>query len=181
MHRLIIFTSIITGIATLAFYSVINYLMFGDFGFVAAGRIVFASKYGYFDYLILPLGILAGMLWYRNSRTENMVFKNLFNFGWQITLVSSVLFSAFIFTYLQYIDPGYFDKLISLIKQINTEGKVLSANSLQMLESAKSMEENALFRSPIFYALVNLIVYLALGFLGSLIFASALKKKWMIY
>lgn len=175
MRAITFLTVLITGLLTLIFYVTVNYLLFQDFGFVPAGRIVFASKYGYIDYLILPIGILIGMYTYKKV-SNGTTFKKLFRFGLQTTIKASILFSAFIFIYLQFIEPDYFYKLIDLIKQVDIPGKELSSFEKEMLISAKSIEETELFRSPLFYTTANFLVYFLLGTLSSFLFATLLNK-----
>jgi hypothetical protein len=176
MKAISLATVIITGFLTLSFYTLINYALFGDFGFVPAGRIVFASRYGYFDYLILPPGIMLGMYIFR-QRLKEAAFKRLFEFGWKTAIAASVTFSAFIFTYLQFIDPGYFHKLVELIGQTDIRGKEPTSFVKEMLARAKSIKETELFRNPLFYTTANFSIYFLLGILSSFLFATILKRN----
>src|SRR5688572_3038754 len=107
MRTLSFLTVVTTGILTLIFYSLINYILFEDFGFIPAGRIVFTSNFGYLDYLILPLGLLTGTIILKRKQ-KTSTFRQIFLFGFNTTLLASVLFSCFIFIFLQFIEPAYF-------------------------------------------------------------------------
>lgn len=163
------------GLTSLAFYAIINFVLFRDFGLVPAGRIVFTSDFGYLDYLLLPLGIFVGILVLRNQKPAT--FKDLFLFGFKTSLIASTLFSTFIFVGLQFIEPGYFAKLIVLVKQLDSPGLILSPIKAEMLVRARIIEANELFQNPYFYGIGNFFVYLLLGTLSALLFAAIMRKK----
>jgi len=176
MRTLSILTVLATGILTLIFYTTINYIVFEDFGFVPAGRIVFTSNFGYLDYLILPLGLCLGtVILIRKQKTIS--FKSLFLFGLKTTLLAAILFGTFIFVYLQFIDPDYFQKLIDLIKQLEASKAELTPLKKEMLIRVKTIEETEIFRNPYFYGIANFFAYLIIGSIGTLLFASFLRRK----
>jgi hypothetical protein len=100
MRVLTILTVLATGLLTLIFYATVNYVIFNDFGFIPAGRIVFTTDFGYYDYFILPLGLLIGSIIFR-SLNNKATFREIFMFGFHATIQASFIFSSFIFVYLQ--------------------------------------------------------------------------------
>jgi hypothetical protein len=176
MRTLSFFTVLGVGVLSLTFYSTINYILFKDFGFLPAGRIVFTSDFGYLDYLILPLGILVGIAILRRKQ-ETMSFRYLLRFGLKTTLLASVLFSAFIFVYLKFIEPHYFPKLIGLVKQLETSETVLTPVKREMLIRVKTMEESKVCTNAGFYGIANFFAYLTIGTVSTFLFATFLRRK----
>ena len=160
----------------MTFYVIVNFIIFGDVGLVPSGRIVFASLYGYFDYLLLPLAIAGAMYIIRLKHGNASGFRYLFRFGIATTLTSAVLFSAFIFVALES-DPEYFEKLIHSIRSIEIPSSGPTAFQEHMLQSAVKIEQTSLLRSSLFYAVANLVVYSALGLISSYLSAKILSAE----
>ncbi|PBQ30637.1 hypothetical protein CNR22_02230 [Sphingobacteriaceae bacterium] len=169
----------LAGVLSIAYYMLINYVYFSDFGFVESGRIVFASPYGYFDYLLLPFCIVTGQAIYRKRNNANLTYHKLIAFGWKTSLLASIIFATFIYTALQLSSPNYFEDLITLIKEMNASGNEPEPFTQKLLIHIKPLEATPLFRSALFYAIANLFAYFFLGTLSSWIFAILIKNTAM--
>lgn len=174
MNKFSLITASVAGILSLLYYVCINYFYFHDFGFVETGRIVFASAYGYFDYLLLPLCVFVGTKFYKQKYSN---YKALVAFGWKTSLLAASLFSVFIFTALSFATADYFRELISLIKEMNAPANKPEPFVKSLLVNIAPIEKTELYRSPHFYALVNFAVYFLLGILAGRLFLIQLRKN----
>ena len=150
--------------------------------FIGVGLIIFSlllyffglnqNEFQFPGYIILALGIVAGVKQYRTEALSGFISYRLsLKTGTAIALFSAFLFNFYTYIFYKFIDPS---QLVKMLEQIK----------IQMASQGRSEEETDLamslvdkFVSPGWLFISGLFGYTFIGFIFSLISSFFLKKE----
>ena len=136
------FGAIAGGIIVL--YSIILFVIMGDFSQITAKDLQTAETLGYIRYLVLLLGVVMGMLAFRRKTPGVIGYKQMLALGAGVAVVSAVFVGLLEWIYVA-MNPTFFDDYGRLALEAM---KAKGASAADIAEFHKQQEAFAWLREP---------------------------------
>lgn len=160
----------------------VNYTM--TYGAITGGALVIFSillyisgnylndYLGYFNYLILIIGIIIGTKNFRDKELNgNMPYSKALGTGTLIALFSSIILAFYNFIFLKFVDP----QIITEMQKMAEEAMLQRGMSADEVENAMQMQSKMM--TPGWISIFVIPVMTFFGFIFSLITSIFLKKE----
>jgi len=124
------------------------------------------------SYAIMIGGIVLATINYRNTELGGAItYGQALGFGTMLILVASILYAIYNFVFMQFIDPGFSEKML----QMAEEQLVDRGMSTEQIDMAIEMQRKIM--KPWLISLISIPGNVFFGFLFSLVTSIFVKKK----
>jgi hypothetical protein len=124
------------------------------------------------SYIIMIGGIVLATINYRNTELGGAIsYGQALGFSTMVILFASLLSAIYTFVFMQFIDPGFVEKILQMTEQQLID-KGMSTEQIDM-----TVEMQRKFMKPWLISLISIPGTVFFGFLFSLITSIFLKKK----
>jgi hypothetical protein len=125
------------------------------------------------SYLIFLGGIILATVNYRNTELGGSItYGQALGFGTMVVLWASILSAIYTFVFMQFIDPGFAEKILQMTEKQLTEKGGMTDEQIEM-----TLDFQRKFMKPWLIAIVSVPSSVFFGFILSLFTSIFIKKK----
>lgn len=146
----------------------------GDFSEITVSEFRILEGLGYLRYVILVTGVLLGMRAMSMASTERVSYWGAARTGILIGCIAALFVAAMEWSYLQFLNPDFFDQYISIyLERLRVEG----AAQAELDSVIADMEKFSFFRNPLLSGLWYFVETAFIGLVVSLMGAYFFRKE----
>jgi len=158
---------LLAGIIVFA-YTMIVMLVIGDFGSATPEELQTAEALGWLRYIILLLGVLMGMRALRKETTGQLGYGKVLAAGIGVSLVTAFFIGLMEFTYVQFMNPDFYEQYIQIAEKQFTNPDDLKAFREQVEMFPKWATTG--WGTGVFYFIETFIIGLLMSLLAAIFF-----------